>query len=204
MRFRIKYEMTICKESINSVDELITQAQTGNIAAYETLINQYQKTVYNFAYRLTNNQSDANDLAQDVFIKIFQALPKFRQQCSFSTWLYRIVYNTFLDEQKRTYYKNRSREVPLDEHLSVSSQTEPSTSYSEKNEQENLSQQVMSAVNQLPPEFRIIVTLYHIQGLSYKEIADITKVSIGTVMSRLSRSKEKLKKIILDSGINIE
>ncbi|OGS27635.1 MAG: hypothetical protein A2297_01425 [Elusimicrobia bacterium RIFOXYB2_FULL_48_7] len=173
-------------------EELIERARQGDIAAFESLISKYQADAYNFACHFTGNRDDAYDITQEALIKVFKALPKFKGGCAFSTWLYRIVYNTYLDNKKKAYNRHKVSEVPLDDTRLVEEQPgEPGIS----------ADSVKSALALLPEKFRSIITLYHVETMSYSEISRVTGLSQGTVMSRLNRARKKLKKIFLEKGI---
>jgi len=182
--------------------ELIVESQQGNILAFEKLVLRYQDKVYSLAYYLTKNKEDAEDLAQIALIRVYQRIRKFNFKSSFGTYLYRIVYNVFLDEQKKAYAKQKEREISLEAALELENYTfgEVNRSFKsveEEFEKQALREKVKQAITLLPPEFRIPLVMYHIQGFSYQEIASIMKTSIGTVMSRISRARQKLRKILL-------
>lgn len=179
---------------------LIKKAQEGDIQAFETLICAYQKRVYNIAYQFVGNQADASDLSQDAFIKAFQAIKKFRGECSFSTWLYRIVKNVFLDECRSSAGKMKALESPLDEEQ-IDAQgpirLNPSEDPFGTVEKQDLQAMVHSAIRELPLKFQLPIILCDIQEFSYQEISGITKTRVGTVKSRLNRARKLLRKIIL-------
>ena len=145
------------------------------------------------------NQADASDLSQDAFIKAFQAIKKFRGECSFSTYLYRIVKNVFLDKCRSSAGKMRALESPLEEEqldLQGPIQSNPSEDPLRTVEKQDLQAMVRSAIRELPLKFRLPIILYDIQNFSYQEISEITKASVGTVKSRLNRARKLLRKII--------
>lgn len=181
------------------VDEkiLIEGAKTGAVDAFEKLISIHQEKIYNFAYRLTGNEPDARDLSQDSIIKIFCFLKEFRGESSFSTWLWRIVYNTFLDLCKSSHKKNALLTIPIETTLYLK---DNNPGPDKEMENSDLRKRVELALSKLPVRYRMAIIMYDIQGFSYEELAKISKISMGTVKSRLSRGRKLLKKIILKSG----
>jgi RNA polymerase sigma-70 factor (ECF subfamily) len=175
---------------------LIERCKRGDIAAFDLLIRQYEKRVYNFAYRLSNNQDDAEDVAQEAFIRVFNAVGTFRGEANFSTWLFKIVTNVYLDERKRA---KAHTTVPLDEFIeleedTVSRQIEDAGPTPEMVVQERERNQIIQeAIQSLPEYQRVMIVLYHNQEKSYEEIAQIMNLPIGTVKSRLNRARLALK-----------
>lgn len=175
---------------------LIERCKRGDLAAFNELVKKYEKQVYNFAYRLTGNYDDANDVAQDAFLRVFNAIGSFRGDASFSTWLFRITTNVFLDERKRARAHPHSS---LDEYMeldesSVARQIEdPSPTPDALMEERERAQVLQQTINSLPEYQRAMVTLYHSQQKSYEEIAEIMELPIGTVKSRLNRARLSMK-----------
>jgi len=175
---------------------LIERCKRGDLAAFNDLVRKYEKQVYNFAYRLTGNYDDANDVAQDAFLRVFNAIGSFRGDASFSTWLFRITTNVFLDERKRA---KAHPHASLDEYLeldesSVARQIEdPSPTPEAVLEESERAHLLQQAIGGLPEYQRAMVTLYHGQQKSYEEIAEIMDLPIGTVKSRLNRARLALK-----------
>ncbi|HEX5324374.1 MAG TPA: sigma-70 family RNA polymerase sigma factor [Capsulimonadaceae bacterium] len=164
--------------------------------AFNELVQRYEKVVYNFAYRLTGSYDDANDVAQDAFVRAFNAIRSFRGDAAFSTWLFRITTNVFLDEKKRA----RSRpQQSLDEYIdleesSVGRQIEdPSPNPEEILGEKERGEVLAKAIQSLPDYQRAMVLLYHVHEKSYEEIAEMMKLPIGTVKSRLNRARLALK-----------
>jgi RNA polymerase sigma-70 factor (ECF subfamily) len=175
---------------------LIERCKRGDLAAFNDLVRRYEKQVYNFAYRLTGNYDDANDVAQDAFLRVFNAIGSFRGEASFSTWLFRITTNVFLDERKRARaHPNASLDEYLElEESSVARQIEdPSPTPEAVLEQSERAEILQKAIGGLPEYQRAMVTLYHGQQKSYEEIAEIMDLPIGTVKSRLNRARLALK-----------
>ena len=169
--------------------ELISRSCAGDLDAFDHLVRVHQDRIYNVAYRLTGNHEDASDAAQDAFVRAFQALPRFRRDAAFSTWLYRIATNAALDLVRR-----RPAVPPME--LSVD-QPGPSDPEAEVHRRE-VHRRVHAAVGHLPAEYRAVVVLRGLQGLAYEEIARVLQIPIGTVRSRLSRGRETLRALLTD------
>jgi len=175
---------------------LIERARKGDRSAFDDLVYRYETRAYQYAYRLTTNAEEAGDIVADAFIRVYGALPNFKQQSSFSTWLYRIITNCFLDLRKR----DKSRPATsLESTLSteegemerqIEDPNAASDEHAERNERERLMQE---AVALLPEYQRAMITMYHAEGLSYEEIAEALDLPIGTVKSRLNRARLSLR-----------
>lgn len=175
---------------------VIERCKQGDLSAFDDLVRRFQKQIYNFAYRMTRNYDDANDITSDAFIKVFNAINTYRGDANFSTWLFRIVTNLYLDERKRSKVHLNT---PLDEYIdleesSVTRQIEDSSpSPVECIEALERFEALDRAISDLPDYQRIMILLYHTQGQSYEEIAQIVGLPIGTVKSRLNRARLALK-----------
>ena len=175
---------------------LIERCKRGDLGAFNDLVRRYEKQVYNFAYRLTNNYDDANDVAQEAFLRAFNAIGSFRGEASFSTWLFRITTNVFLDDRKKARAHPQSS---LDEYMeldesSVARQVEDTAPGPQALTEEAERNRILGdAITSLPDYQRAMVVLYHTQQKSYEEIAEMMDLPIGTVKSRLNRARLALK-----------
>jgi RNA polymerase sigma-70 factor (ECF subfamily) len=175
---------------------LIARAQTGDLDAFDQLVRRYETQVFNLAYRLTENYDDASDIASEAFVRVFAAIKKFRGDSAFSTWLYRIVTNAFLDERKR---RKARPQVSLEEELNVEGGTlrrqveDTAPGPTEHAELEERRRVLDSAIQELPDFQRQIVVMFHVLNMSYEEICDVTGLPIGTVKSRLNRARLALR-----------
>ncbi|NSW92293.1 MAG: sigma-70 family RNA polymerase sigma factor [Firmicutes bacterium] len=180
--------------------DLIRKSQKGDIEAFEQLIESYQKKVFNIALGMMGNYDDANDISQEVFIKVFKSIRNFRQQSSFSTWLYRITTNACLDELRKR--KNSKNIISIDQviHLEngeVVRQIEDDGPTPESTAERNeLKEAVRDAIFQLSNEHKEVIILRDIQGFSYDDIAKIISCPQGTVKSRINRARNMLKEIL--------
>lgn len=183
----------------NAGDEdarLVQLARKGDQDAMDSLVRRHYKSVFNLAYRLCNNYDDAHDIVSEAFIRVYNALPNFRGDAHFTTWLYRIVRNVFLDERKKRRIRNHSSLEDLVEleDSSVARQVEdPRPGPASELERGERSTMVQEAVLELPELQRLMIGLYHFQHCSYEEIAEVMELPIGTVKSRLNRARLALK-----------
>lgn len=174
----------------------IQQCKQGVIAAFDKLIERYEKRVFNFAFRMAGNYDDANDVAQEAFIRVFNSIGTFRGDANFSTWLYRIVTNVYLDERKKA---KSHLHTPLDDLIELEENTvarqvvDPGPTPEELAERQERHELIQKAINTLPDYQRVMVLLYHTESKSYEEIAEIMNLPIGTVKSRLNRARLALK-----------
>ena len=172
--------------------ELIRRCKSGDMSAFDELVSRYEKRVFNFAYRIAGNYDDACDVAQEAFIRVFNSIQTFREDATFTTWIYRIVTNVYLDERKKS---KAHRQTSLDEYIeldenAVSRQIgDEGPSPEQIVEEKEREQALHRAVSSLPEYQRLIVTLYHMQHRSYEEIAEFLQLPIGTVKSRLNRAR---------------
>lgn len=180
---------------------LIKRAQSGDRASYDSLVHKYQTRAYQYAYRLSPNQDEACDLVADAFVRVYTALPNFRGQSSFGTWLYRIITNCYLDARK----KDKSKlHVPLDlpgehgtefERPLIDATQRPDVD-AERNEREHV---VQSALEHIPEYQKAMLLMYHVENLSYEEIAEALDLPLGTVKSRLNRARLSLRDQLSDN-----
>jgi RNA polymerase sigma-70 factor (ECF subfamily) len=172
--------------------ELVRLAQDGSTDAFEALVTKYQSKVFSMALSFTRNREAADDIAQDVFLKAYLALPKFHLKSEFGTWLYRIAVNHVKDVLRK---KGRAREVSLEDvrEISVADENLMEKAEMEK-EAEARKGLVYKFVQGLPEKYRVIITLRDIQGLAYDEISQVLRLSQGTVDSRLHRARRLLRK----------
>ncbi len=173
--------------------KLIGQAQEGDLTAYNTLVLHYQDIVYNVALRIMKDPASAEDAAQDAFISAYKAIKSFRGG-SFKSWLLRIVTNTCYDELRR---RKRRPQSSLDEitedNPSVSFMADDQPGPEQHRQQVELVDAVKRCMDELPDEQRVAAVLCDIEGRDYQEIADMMSISLGTVKSRISRARNKLR-----------
>jgi RNA polymerase sigma-70 factor, ECF subfamily len=178
--------------------ELVDEARKGSQEAFASLVRQYQVRIYNMARVSTRNDADADDLAQEIFLKVFRGLRGFRGSSSFRTWLYRIAVNAIRSHAAapRLFGWFRREEAtepgapePLD---AIEAPGDLEATLARR-------QAIDRALRQLPHDLRTAVTLRDIEGLDYREIAEVLDVPIGTVMSRIARGRERLRLQLADA-----
>lgn len=182
----------------NSEKELIRKAKNGDVYSFEKLIKDYQINVYNLAFRILGNKEDAYDVSQEAFIKVYKSIKNFKEESSFSTWLYRLVSNTCLDYLKKNKkVKTLNTTISSNDNQNIDLQIKDnSRTPDEVLETKEEIDMLISALNELSEQHRVVIVLRDIQGFSYSEISKVIKCSEGTVKSRLNRARWKLKDII--------
>lgn len=177
---------------------LIAAARDGDLDAFNQLVIHYQKLAFHVAYRILSNTDASADATQDAFLRAFNALDQYRGG-SFKAWLMRIVTNTCYDQLRA---KKRHPTASLEALLVVDPAPEPSfvnraespEAYAER---QDLSRAIQAGINDLPKDQRIALSMCDVAGMSYQEIADATQASLGTVKSRISRARAKLRDYLL-------
>lgn len=176
----------------------VEQAKAGNTRAFDQLVSKHRGRIYAMIYQMVRNDADAWDLAQEAFIKAWKALPKFESRARFSTWLFRISHNVVYDWLRKRRMKV---EGELNDEVFDAGRIDPGASTApqqcqrpdEALEQSELQQRIEHALDKLSEEHREVIVLREVQGLDYKEIAEIIDSSLGTVMSRLYYARQKLQ-----------
>ena len=175
---------------------LLERCKSGSKAAWDVLYRKYEKSVYKFAYSLCRNHDEAGDIAGQVFLRLYQNLHTFRNEASFTSWLFRIVRNTYLDLCVRPAHRNHlSLDAGMnDDEPNATRDIMDSAPLPEALCMENETAQVLAkAIHHLPAYQRQVLKMYHADGKSYEEIAAETGLSIGTVKSRLNRARTMLR-----------
>jgi RNA polymerase sigma-70 factor, ECF subfamily len=176
---------------------LLRGLRSGIEEAYEELISRYQQPVYGMVFRLVGNQSDASDVVQEVFLKVFRSVGSFREKSSLRTWIYRIAVNEAYNH-RRWFGRHCKREVAIDceehERSAYDLSVDPGPSPFERAASTETRQLIEVALERVNPVFRAAVVLRDIEDLSYEEIAEILEVSLGTVKSRILRGREALRR----------
>ncbi len=175
--------------------DLVARAKKGDVRAFEALIAGHRERVYQFALTCVKNPSEAEDLAQEALIKAFRGLGSFREDASFSTWLFHIVKNAFLDDIKSRAGKEQAQTAPIDDEPDLPSGADTPEREALRRASDDA---VQAALAELPPDFRVVVTLFDVQGFSYEEISEVLSIPVGTVKSRLSRGREALRELLFE------
>ena len=172
-------------------NKLIERASGGDPAAFNRLMEMHEKRMYAVALRMCGNREDAQDCLQEAMLRVYRAIGSFKGQSSFGTWVYRITMNTCLDELRR---KKNKQSTSLDNMLDQGwSPTDDSASPEKKVMQIEMRKSISKSIQELPEDMRSAVIMRDIHGYSYDEIADMLNVNVGTIKSRISRGREKLR-----------
>ncbi len=185
--------------------ELILNAQKGDMQAFEELLEKYDRSVMNIAYSYRTNEEDAKDIYQEVFMRVFKGLRNFKFNSEFSTWLFRITTNvciTYHRRMKRHSYDSLDKSIPggEEESLKISETIEGEEQTDSDTIGGDISSHISSALDQLPPQQKLVFTLKHYEGYKIREIAEMIKCSEGTVKRYLftatNKMRDKLKHIV--------
>lgn len=180
----------------NNDKELVKQAQKGDKAAFDTLVTKYHLKVVNLVTRFVKNADDAQDVAQEAFIKAYRGLKNFRGDSAFYTWLYRIAINS-----AKNYLVSQGRKSPAyavdvedAEHMESATNLKEYDTPEGNMLTDEIEQTVYKAIKDLPEDLKTAITLRELEGMSYDEIANVMECPIGTVRSRIFRAREAIDK----------
>jgi RNA polymerase sigma-70 factor (ECF subfamily) len=186
---------TMNEQMLKEEFAIIRDCTIGQSERYAVLVDRYRSLAYNSAYRMLGDQDAAEDVAQESFIAAYQGLKDFKFGSRFSTWLYTIVMN-----KCRDCLRAKRPGVSLDDLAEVRSDRGPSPE--ERASSHQTGDIIQDALNALPPEYREVIILKHVQDLEYTEIADILGVSVGSLKVRAHRGREMLKRAIEKAGVS--
>lgn len=178
--------------------ELIKEFRQGNIQAFETLILEYEKSVYGMCFRMLKDREEAYDLSQEVFIKAYKGLANFQYQSKFSTWIYRIATNACLDylKKKRVDVAFSLNQTVGEDEFTPEMKDETAPEPQAELDKKEVREQIEEAIGQLNEKYREAIILRELEGLSYEEIADITDSSLGATKTRIKRGRARLREIL--------
>ena len=188
-----------------SDEELVKKVKNGDVDAFEQIITKYEKKIFGLIYNMLRNENEIEDVAQEVFIKVYKNLDKFHGDSSLYTWIYKIATNLCLDQIKK-----RKEVIYIDEKLQLDDgEVEFQIPSDEKlqdeiYEQKELKQKLESCIDKLPEKQKAMIVLRDIKGLSYDEIAEILDLKLGTVKSQINRARLKLKELLEKDGTFVE
>ena len=175
-------------------ETIIEQVLNGNRNAYALLVDQYKDRVFSLIIGIVRNREAAEELAQDVFVKAYSSLKKFRREAGFSTWIYRIAYNTAISETRKKKYIVKS----FDEQLEKAASIQLTTSEDEQIEENESKHQLLEqALTTLPPEDKLILMLFYFEEKSVEEISKTTRLTTSNVKVKLFRLRNKLKELMM-------
>lgn len=178
--------------------EIVQIVLEGDKNSYALLVNAHGERIINYLARMTGNRYEAEDLAQDAFVRAYIALPSYNPEYKFSTWLFKIATNLCLN-----YLKKRNRTLQVEDYqgdegqpLWVVPDTRPQGDPLRATQRRETQRSIQAAIDQLSPAYRMVVILRHVQGLTYQEIVEVTGLPMGTVKSRLGRGRARLAKLL--------
>ena len=181
--------------------DLVASAISGLEGSFEELVRRYQRPISAYVYRMVGDYESALDLTQEIFIKVYNSLRRYRSEFKFSTWIYKIAHNSAVDHLRRTATREQS--------LMIGPEADPFERPIESNrpspEQESERKErrieIESVVRTLPATYRELITLRHSQDLTYEEIVEVTGLPLGTVKNRLFRAREMMRQQFMEKGI---
>lgn len=175
--------------------ELVQDCVQGNTDAFEELLGRYKNLVYSVILRMVNDLDDANDLAQEVFIKTYKNLNKYSPEFKFSTWIIKIATNTVIDFRR----KKKPDAIDIDEMIyEPADEDTPEATYVQNEGKRVLSE----AIKKLPEMYKVPIVLYHLEDMSYQEISEILNISLSKVKNRIFRGRKMLKDIIASERVS--
>lgn len=178
----------------------LRRAQKGDSSAFEMLVTPHEQMLWRVCWHYTHHQEDAADCLQETMLKAWRGIKAYRGECSLSTWLYRIASTVCLDflrKQKRLPETESADELAEDEGFTpVDDSPTPDEAVIRAESADN----VRAAIDALPADMRTVIILYALQGMQYEEIAEVTRTSVGTVKSRISRARQKIAKYLADGN----
>src|ERR671927_970355 len=181
--------------------DLVTRAVSGREDGFEELVRRYQRPIAAYVYRMVGDYESALDLTQEVFIKVYNSLRRYRSEFKFSTWIYKIAHNSAVDHLRRTATREQSLVMgPEGDQFDLPVEsTRPSPE--QESERKERRGEIESVVRALPANYRELIILRHSQDLSYEEIVEVTALPLGTVKNRLFRAREMMRQQFVEKGI---
>jgi RNA polymerase sigma-70 factor (ECF subfamily) len=194
--------LAVVKDFASASDgDLVATAATGVEGSFEEIVRRYQRPISAYVYRMVGDYEAALDLTQEIFIKVFGSLSRYRSEFKFSTWIYKIAHNSAVDHLRRNTGRERSLsngtesdqyDLPLESGI---------RSPEQESERKERRLEIESVVRSLPDAYRELIVLRHSQDLTYEEIVEVTGLPLGTVKNRLFRARELMRQQFINRGI---
>jgi RNA polymerase sigma-70 factor (ECF subfamily) len=181
--------------------ELVATAAQGLEGGFEELVRRYQRQISAYVYRMVGDYDCALDLTQEIFIKIYASLSRYRPEFKFSTWIYKIAHNAAIDHLRRNAGRERSINRGTESEPQQLTIESKGLSPEQQSEREERRMEIESVVRFLPTAYRELIVLRHSQDLTYEEIVEVTGLPLGTVKNRLFRAREMMRQQFLLRGI---
>src|SRR2546426_9188053 len=194
--------ISIAKPSAVADGELVQSALAGRETSFEELVRRYQRPIAAYVYRMVGDYDAALVLTQEVFIKVYNSLTRYRSEFKFSTWIYKIAHNAAIDHLRRHTVREQALTGSIDgdrREMSIESRRLTPEQESERRERRS---EIESVVQLLPAAYRELIALRHSHDLSYVEIAEVTGLPLGTVKNRLFRAREAMRDQLMQRGIS--
>jgi len=182
-----------------SDQEVIDSVKKGNHSDYAILIDRYKNKAFSTLARMLKNKMEAEEVLQDCFLKAFKGLDNFKGEAKFSTWFYKIVYNSALSRLSAQKRKIESEMISIDEHFNLETDNDYNIS-----EQKDLSLYINEMVNKLPPNYASVISMFYLEGLSCEEISRVLETSENNVKVMLHRSRSALKDMLIKNNYSRE
>jgi RNA polymerase sigma-70 factor, ECF subfamily len=182
--------------------ELVSRSIGGLDNSFEELVRRYQRPIAGYVFRLLGDYESSLDVTQEVFIKVYNSLERYRSDYKFSTWLYRIAHNAAIDHLRRNSMNSQSIETESPDGTYQLQLESPLPSPEQNHERSEWKAEIKAVTKLLPPAYRELIVLRHSQDLSYDEIASVTGLPLGTVKNRLFRAREMMREIFLQRGFS--
>ena len=182
--------------------ELVQTAIAGREASFEELVRRYQRPIAAYVYRMVGDYDAALDLTQEVFIKVYNSLSRYRSEFKFSTWIYKIAHNAAIDHLRRFAVREQALACGTDGERREAAIESRRLTPEQESEQEERRSEIESVVQLLPAAYRELIVLRHSHDLSYDEIAEVTGLPLGTVKNRLFRAREAMRDLLIRRGIS--
>jgi len=181
--------------------ELVRAAIAGRDTSFEELVRRYQWPIAAYVYRMIGDYDAALDLTQEVFIKVYNSLSRYRSEFKFSTWIYKIAHNAAIDHLRRYAVREQTLLIDYEGERGTISIESPRLTPEQESEREERRSEIESVVHALPAAYRELIVLRHSHDLSYDEIAEVTGLPLGTVKNRLFRAREAMRDLLERRGI---
>ncbi|HKR22470.1 MAG TPA: sigma-70 family RNA polymerase sigma factor [Pyrinomonadaceae bacterium] len=181
--------------------DLVASAVGGVEGSFEELVRRYQRPISAYVYRMVGNYESALDLTQEIFIKVYNSLNRYRSEFKFSTWIYKIAHNAAVDHLRRTATREQSLVVGSEGEQFDLPIESGRLSPEQESEQRERRVEIETVVRALPANYRELIILRHSQDLSYEEIVEVTGLPLGTVKNRLFRAREMMRQQFVEKGI---
>ena len=182
--------------------ELVETAIAGREDSFEELVRRYQRPIAAYVYRMVGDYDAALDLTQEVFIKVYNSLSRYRSEFKFSTWIYKIAHNAAIDHLRRFAVRGQALAGGTDGERGEANIESRRLTPEQESEREERRSEIESIVQLLPATYRELIVLRHSHDLSYDEIAEVTGLPLGTVKNRLFRAREAMRDLLIKRGIS--